>query len=697
MGDETTMVSTENVSKSLNYDSNHPYHLSSSDGPSINLINTNFDRRSFPGWRRSILIALSAKKKLGFINVVCKSSDLNLEEDLQWSSCNDIVTAWILNSLSKEIADSVICNCTCEGKAKIAKSVQDQRLIHFLMGLNEVYTQARGNILMINQLPSMDIVYSLLLQDESQRKVHMSAQVFSDSSSFMVTNQGKFNNYKGSGQFSKVPSYPRTGNYLQPSYPRTGNYPQTYPKTTNYTQKFTNKPKGRKNTYDPNATCTYYMRIGHLVDNCHRLHGFPDDFQFNQRKNAQVTVKAKAGVTNEETGEVGDSHTTQDGFNFHHFNKEQRNELEQMFKQMQVSHSSVYSGPNTNAIADTILKYSGTYFSVFNSNTWIIDSGASEHMCFNSDSFSSLVALPVPLSISLPNSFRLLVAHTGSVPILPNLTLQNVLYVPTFKYNLLSVNRLYVQNGCHMVFTISGCILQDLLMKRVEAFGEVRERLYLLQPSMSQSSFQSNERVISFQERSDSKLVSNLVSFPVVGNVLTDVNLCHMRLERQFNKKVKRIRSDNALELGTGSEEAIFLANKEILHQKSCVSTPQQNGVLKGKCPHELLFGKIPSYKYRKAFGYSCLVQPFTPQSSSFNALSPPNQNIQSSSFNALSPPNQNILKSISMITELASCSEANSHPGWQAAMNDEIQALQLNHTWDIVELPSGKRALPCK
>ncbi|XP_060202752.1 uncharacterized protein LOC132631174 [Lycium barbarum] len=104
------------------------------------------------------------------------------------------------------------CTCTCEGNEKLSKSVQDQRLIHFLMGLNDVYTQARGNILMINPLPSMNIVYSLQLQDKSQREVHMSAQVFSNSSSFMVANQGK-PNFKGPGQSSRNQTYSKLANY----------------------------------------------------------------------------------------------------------------------------------------------------------------------------------------------------------------------------------------------------------------------------------------------------------------------------------------------------------------------------------------------------------------------------------------------------------------------------------------------------
>ena len=33
----------------------------------------------------------------------------------------------------------------------------------------------------------------------------------------------------------------------------------------------------------------------------------------------------------------------------------------------------------------------------------------------------------------------------------------------------------------------------------------------------------------------------------------------------------------------------------------------------------------------------------------------------------------------------------------WQLAMQSEMQVLHKNHTWDLVKLPQGKHALPCK
>ncbi|XP_068662876.1 uncharacterized mitochondrial protein AtMg00820-like [Aristolochia californica] len=40
---------------------------------------------------------------------------------------------------------------------------------------------------------------------------------------------------------------------------------------------------------------------------------------------------------------------------------------------------------------------------------------------------------------------------------------------------------------------------------------------------------------------------------------------------------------------------------------------------------------------------------------------------------------------------------EALKHPGWKAAMDDEMQALYENQTWALVPLPSEKKPVGCK
>ena len=58
-------------------------------------------------------------------------------------------------------------------------------------------------------------------------------------------------------------------------------------------------------------------------------------------------------------------------------------------------------------------------------------------------------------------------------------------------------------------------------------------------------------------------------------------------VETHFHTKVQFIRFDNAKELSEGSILQLY-HDRGIIHQKSCVATPQQNGVLERKHKHLL-------------------------------------------------------------------------------------------------------------
>ena len=40
---------------------------------------------------------------------------------------------------------------------------------------------------------------------------------------------------------------------------------------------------------------------------------------------------------------------------------------------------------------------------------------------------------------------------------------------------------------------------------------------------------------------------------------------------------------------------------------------------------------------------------------------------------------------------------KALAHPGWRSAMIEEMDALTVNGTWDLVHLPTGKKAIGCR
>lgn len=54
-------------------------------------------------------------------------------------------------------------------------------------------------------------------------------------------------------------------------------------------------------------------------------------------------------------------------------------------------------------------------------------------------------------------------------------------------------------------------------------------------------------------------------------------------------------------------------------------------------------------------------------------------------------------MTSILNIVEPTNYKEASQSDEWRAAMNEEIESITKNHTWDLIQLPEGKIAIGCK
>ena len=59
--------------------------------------------------------------------------------------------------------------CDCPKSKDFVAHMESQKLMQFLMGLNESYDHARSQILMTTPTPSVNKAYSMLIERESQR------------------------------------------------------------------------------------------------------------------------------------------------------------------------------------------------------------------------------------------------------------------------------------------------------------------------------------------------------------------------------------------------------------------------------------------------------------------------------------------------------------------------------------------------
>ena len=111
---------------------------------------------------------------------------------------------------------------------------------------------------------------------------------------------------------------------------------------------------------------------------------------------------------------------------------------------------------------------------------WIIDSGATDHISSSSKLFlheDKNISLPPVL---LPSGEKANIIAKGSLPLNSVYYLCDVLCIPTFKVNLMSVSRLTRDLNCSMIYFPHWCVLQDLATRRMIGLGKQRDGLYYL-------------------------------------------------------------------------------------------------------------------------------------------------------------------------------------------------------------------------
>ncbi|KAG5001370.1 hypothetical protein JHK82_022533 [Glycine max] len=105
----TISISFMAAISSLPLDPHGPFFIHHADHPSHSITPLNGD--NFGSWRRAVVIALESKNKMGFIDGLILQPQDPTKLSL-WKRNNSIVRSWLLNSVNKEIATSVIYSST---------------------------------------------------------------------------------------------------------------------------------------------------------------------------------------------------------------------------------------------------------------------------------------------------------------------------------------------------------------------------------------------------------------------------------------------------------------------------------------------------------------------------------------------------------------------------------------------------------
>ncbi|KAK9063310.1 hypothetical protein SSX86_017180 [Deinandra increscens subsp. villosa] len=283
---DKTSTSATLVSK---LDASDPLYLHASDSSHLTIISIKLKgTENYTLWANAMKLALQVKNKYGFIDGTCVKSDDDEVLKKQWDRCNSIVLTWILNSVSDElylghvysnlasevwtelkdtydkIDGSVVFDlyqkingftqsglsvteyyhkinmmwkqldqilqiptCTCDASKKFNDFSHLIKLMQFLMGLDSSYQSVRTNLLIQSELPSVKEAFSVLSREESHRN---------------------YGNSKGLGTSMGFVS--KTNTFFD-------------------TKKKPVRPPNQ------NLKCTHCNKVGHTVDKCFEIIGYP--------------------------------------------------------------------------------------------------------------------------------------------------------------------------------------------------------------------------------------------------------------------------------------------------------------------------------------------------------------------------------------------------------------------------------------
>lgn len=84
------------------------YYLHPSDHAGSKLVSIPFDGTGYSDWKRSMLISLTAKSKMSFVDGTLPEPSSSSPDHKAWIRCNNMVIGWLIASMDRLIAKSIM-------------------------------------------------------------------------------------------------------------------------------------------------------------------------------------------------------------------------------------------------------------------------------------------------------------------------------------------------------------------------------------------------------------------------------------------------------------------------------------------------------------------------------------------------------------------------------------------------------------
>ncbi|XP_020214535.1 uncharacterized protein LOC109806962 [Cajanus cajan] len=341
-----------------------------------------------------------------------------------WERCNVMVISWITRSVSAQIAQSTIyidnaqelwqdlkdrfskgdyfrtfdllqeIHSIRQGDRNISSFFTDLKILWEELEslrpipsclcqvkcLNDQFATIKAQVLLMEPLPTINKVFSLILQQERQ----LTGTTAIDSNVLM--------NISSSNR--PMTGSPSNANQNFKSAQSRGTF------SNNRGSNMRGRGNSRGGSVKPKI-CTFCCRERHTEDTCYFKHDFPPDFVFNKPRN--VNAKVNSAVTND-VEEVNDCAEENEEVNANS-NSDPTQAPSYSFSPEQYAQiTALLNKLNTNQEHHSANQIHGETQMHKNSGTlsWILDTGATDHVCQSLTYFDAFTAIR-PIQIKLPN------------------------------------------------------------------------------------------------------------------------------------------------------------------------------------------------------------------------------------------------------------------------------------------------------
>ncbi|KAF9668917.1 hypothetical protein SADUNF_Sadunf14G0053300 [Salix dunnii] len=491
-------------------------------------------------------------------------------------------------SLLKSIWDELALHCpmpecSCGQMKVLTDRYQQDCVIQFLMGLNETYSNIRDQIMLMDPIPQVSKVFSLVQQQEKQHQMLLNT---STSESMALLSRNMPTNYKSSNRpychHCKI-----QGHTLEDCF-KAGNA----------------KP----------PICSHCNQNGHLAEKCYKLVGYPPGHKlYNRVKRPNVYTRQTNMVAVED---LSKNHTEKMDLISTQYQKilqllhDKHNSADTHFSMGSNPTSSMVNSnnlPSMSGITTCLSTYAQKPFDISNV-PWIIDTGATDHMICSTDltswttiglgemknglyQFQHIQVPPNALMCKLSKYLDMHHLHSACVAntgLIPNLWHYRLGHISNSRLKLIK-DSIVIKDTYPTVNQIP-CSICPMARQHKLSFDQSLHKsshnFELIHCDLwgpcSVTAYDGSKYFLTIvDDMSRSTWVYLLKN---KSDTQRTIEAFYNLVCTQFETRIKYLRSDN----GTEFRMADFYHSNGIIHQKTCVETPQQNGIVERKHQHIL-------------------------------------------------------------------------------------------------------------